>query len=62
MISAHVLELNKKLDRTLLTVRFNPCKPCFNQAIHVLLMHSFSVVAFFFLVCFVFRILDSLRN
>ena len=37
---------------------FNQRKPCFNQAIHVLLMHNFIVVAFFFL-CFYFTYTHS---
>ena len=46
-MSAHDLYLNKRLYRTLLTVMFNRRNPCLNQAIHVMLMRRFFVVAFF---------------
>ena len=65
MMSAHVLQLNTKLYYTLLKVMFNQRKPWFNQAMHVLLMHSFFVVDFlffFFSLIFRIRILDSLHN
>ena len=50
MMGTHVLKRIQPY-RTLVTVMFNRCKPCFIQAIHVLLMHSLLVVAFFFSEC-----------
>ena len=47
MISALVLYLNKKLYCTLLKFMFNQRKPCFYQAIHLLLMHSVLLLLYF---------------